>query len=64
MEGVAELREWVAGIARSGGCAAVHRRVGQDDGVLFVALPAWVRNEMKTVETEIKYAGYLEQQKK
>ena len=29
-----------------------------------VKLPAWVRNEMKTVETEIKYAGYLEQQKK
>lgn len=28
------------------------------------ALPAWVRNEMKTVETEIKYAGYLEQQRK
>jgi tRNA uridine 5-carboxymethylaminomethyl modification enzyme len=27
-------------------------------------LPAWVRNEMKTVETEIKYAGYLEQQRK
>ena len=27
-------------------------------------LPAWVRNEMKTVETEIKYAGYLQQQKK
>ena len=27
-------------------------------------LPAWVRNEMKTVETEIKYAGYLEQQKR
>jgi len=26
--------------------------------------PAWVRNEMKTVETEIKYAGYLEQQRK
>ena len=26
--------------------------------------PAWVRNEMKTVETEIKYAGYLEQQKR
>ncbi|MEO6816753.1 MAG: tRNA uridine-5-carboxymethylaminomethyl(34) synthesis enzyme MnmG [Edaphobacter sp.] len=25
-------------------------------------LPAWVRNEMKTVETEIKYAGYLDQQ--
>ena len=28
------------------------------------ALPGWVRNEMKTVETEIKYAGYLEQQRK
>jgi tRNA uridine 5-carboxymethylaminomethyl modification enzyme len=28
------------------------------------ALPAWVRNEMKTVETEIKYAGYLSQQNK
>ncbi|HEX3572409.1 MAG TPA: tRNA uridine-5-carboxymethylaminomethyl(34) synthesis enzyme MnmG [Acidobacteriaceae bacterium] len=27
-------------------------------------LPAWVRNEMKTVETEIKYAGYLDQQKR
>jgi tRNA U34 5-carboxymethylaminomethyl modifying enzyme MnmG/GidA len=27
-------------------------------------IPAWVRNEMKSVETEIKYAGYLEQQKK
>jgi tRNA uridine 5-carboxymethylaminomethyl modification enzyme len=27
-------------------------------------LPVWVRNEMKTVETEIKYAGYLDQQRK
>ncbi|WP_213805310.1 tRNA uridine-5-carboxymethylaminomethyl(34) synthesis enzyme MnmG [Granulicella sp. dw_53] len=27
-------------------------------------LPAWVRNEMKTVETEIKYSGYLDQQRK
>jgi tRNA uridine 5-carboxymethylaminomethyl modification enzyme len=27
-------------------------------------VPAWVRNEMKTVETEIKFAGYLEQQKR
>jgi len=27
-------------------------------------LPAWVRNEMKTVETEIKYAGYLDQQRR
>ena len=31
----------------------------------FVArLPAWVRNEMKTVETEIKYSGYLDQQRR
>ncbi|MDE3105048.1 MAG: tRNA uridine-5-carboxymethylaminomethyl(34) synthesis enzyme MnmG [Acidobacteriota bacterium] len=27
-------------------------------------LPAWVRNEIKTVETEIKYAGYLDQQRR
>jgi tRNA uridine 5-carboxymethylaminomethyl modification enzyme len=28
------------------------------------ALPAAARNEMKTVETEIKYSGYLDQQRK
>ena len=27
-------------------------------------LPAWVRNEMKTLETEIKYSGYLDQQRR
>jgi len=27
-------------------------------------LTAWVRNEMKTVETEIKYSGYLDQQRR
>ena len=27
-------------------------------------LPVWVRNEMKTVETEIKYEGYLLQQQR
>jgi tRNA uridine 5-carboxymethylaminomethyl modification enzyme len=27
-------------------------------------LPAWVRNEMKSVETEIKYSGYLDQQRR
>ena len=27
-------------------------------------LPAWVRNELKTVETTIKFAGYLAQQQK
>jgi len=29
-----------------------------------LALPAWVRNEMKTVETGIKFAGYLAQQQR
>jgi tRNA uridine 5-carboxymethylaminomethyl modification enzyme len=28
------------------------------------ALPAWVRNELKTVETTIKFAGYLAQQQR
>jgi tRNA uridine 5-carboxymethylaminomethyl modification enzyme len=43
----------------------------QDELAVWVAaqttvghLPVWVRNEMKTVETEIKYAGYLDQQRK
>ena len=67
MEDVPELREWV-GTGRSKGnppFAKGPQRMGHpldhpDSG----RLPAWVRNEMKTVETEIKYAGYLEQQKK
>jgi tRNA uridine 5-carboxymethylaminomethyl modification enzyme len=29
-----------------------------------LSIPAWVRNEMKTVETEIKYSGYLDQQRR
>ena len=33
-------------------------------GVVVGRLPAWVRNEMKTVETEIKYSGYLDQQRR
>jgi tRNA uridine 5-carboxymethylaminomethyl modification enzyme len=37
-------------------------RYGAPDSV--ARLPAWVRNEMKTVETEIKYAGYLDQQRR
>jgi tRNA uridine 5-carboxymethylaminomethyl modification enzyme len=31
---------------------------------LSPTLPAWVRNEMKTVETGIKFAGYLAQQQR
>jgi tRNA uridine 5-carboxymethylaminomethyl modification enzyme len=47
----ATLGDWVAAmdaVAASGG----------------PQLPAWVRNEMKTVETEIKYSGYLDQQRR
>jgi tRNA uridine 5-carboxymethylaminomethyl modification enzyme len=54
MERAPELREWV----REPALAELGR------GTRNFRLPAWVRNEMKTVETEIKYAGYLEQQKK
>jgi tRNA uridine 5-carboxymethylaminomethyl modification enzyme len=31
---------------------------------LGARLPSWVRNEMKTVETETKYSGYLDQQRR
>ena len=44
----AMLADWVAAMDSAGGSR----------------LPAWVRNEMKTVETEIKYAGYLDQQRR
>jgi tRNA uridine 5-carboxymethylaminomethyl modification enzyme len=44
----AVLEEWVAAMDSAGGSR----------------LPAWVRNEMKTVETEIKYSGYLDQQRR
>ena len=41
---------------------AIEARAAAEGGV--AKLPAWVRNEWKTVETEIKYAGYLEQQRR
>jgi tRNA uridine 5-carboxymethylaminomethyl modification enzyme len=47
----AVLTEWVAAIDASAAAGSSH-------------LPAWVRNEMKTVETEIKYSGYLDQQRR
>ena len=50
MNGKPELAPWVAALHASPKNGA--------------PLPAWVRNEMKTVETEIKYAGYLQQQRK
>jgi tRNA uridine 5-carboxymethylaminomethyl modification enzyme len=50
MAGNSELAPWLAGLP--------------DMSMKETPLPAWVRNEMKTVETEIKYAGYLQQQRK
>ncbi len=35
-----------------------------DLGTALPTLPTWIRNEWKTVETEIKYAGYLSQQQR
>jgi tRNA uridine 5-carboxymethylaminomethyl modification enzyme len=69
VEGVAELQVWVGALRCEGNppFAMEPQRMGhpaKGDNVRSAALPAWVRNEMKTVETEIKYAGYLEQQKK
>jgi tRNA uridine 5-carboxymethylaminomethyl modification enzyme len=37
---------------------------GSSPEAVFPGLSAAARNEMKTVETEIKYAGYLDQQRK
>jgi tRNA uridine 5-carboxymethylaminomethyl modification enzyme len=67
MKGVEELREWVAGVkdgraAHDSHLSAIKPR--EDGAPSSAKIPAWVRNEMKTVETEIKYAGYMEQQKK
>ena len=66
MEGVAEFEVWVeAGRASYIPSFAMGPQRMRHLGVLGdVRMPAWLRNEMKTVETEIKYAGYLEQQKR
>jgi tRNA uridine 5-carboxymethylaminomethyl modification enzyme len=66
MESVAELRNWVEA-ARASYIPPMTMEpswMGHPNGLRGARLPAWVRNEMKTVETEIKYAGYLEQQRK
>ncbi len=49
MRALPELAPWVAALS-----AANYPQT----------LPAWVRNEMKTVETGIKFAGYLAQQQR
>jgi tRNA uridine 5-carboxymethylaminomethyl modification enzyme len=48
---VPELASWVAAVV-----AVDYDQTG--------TLPVWVRNEMKTVETGIKFAGYLAQQQR
>jgi tRNA uridine 5-carboxymethylaminomethyl modification enzyme len=64
---------WVSAMDRLSGGAEESGRASHDAHISesrygapgFVArLPAWVRNEMKTVETEIKYSGYLDQQRR
>jgi tRNA uridine 5-carboxymethylaminomethyl modification enzyme len=45
------LADWVAAIDSAAASSGLR-------------VPAWVRNEMKTVETEIKYSGYLDQQRR
>jgi tRNA uridine 5-carboxymethylaminomethyl modification enzyme len=71
MEGVPELSEWIGNPPMTippQRAKTAHWEprmkpswMGHPDSA---HLPAWVRNEMKTVETEIKYAGYLQQQRK
>ena len=39
-------------------------RVGHPSSEMWRSLPSVLRNEVRAVETEIKFAGYLEQQKK
>src|SRR5581483_4711216 len=51
LQGTPDLARWAAALEAAG--------YGRGE-----PLPVWVRNEMKTVETGIKFAGYLAQQQK
>jgi tRNA uridine 5-carboxymethylaminomethyl modification enzyme len=64
MERVPELGAWIEHAASRRVSESASRGGRAEASVDEPRLPAWVRNEMKTVETEIKYAGYLQQQKK
>src|ERR1700738_2962536 len=63
---------WVAAMdATSASASSIHPTPSDTagkDGVPgdsdSARLPAWVRNEMKTPETEIKYSGYLDQERR
>ena len=61
----AGLEVWAAAIESGRPSDDAHTSESMYGAPGFVAaLPAWVRNEMKTVETEIKYSGYLDQQRR
>jgi tRNA uridine 5-carboxymethylaminomethyl modification enzyme len=67
IEANSELAVWVQAVRAVYGPPTTMEpsSMGHPGGAMAtVKLPAWVRNEMKTVETEIKYAGYLDQQRK
>jgi tRNA uridine 5-carboxymethylaminomethyl modification enzyme len=51
------------GTVEAPGFSPVNKTV-TEKGPSGPAIPAHVRNELKSVETEIKYSGYLDQQKK
>jgi tRNA uridine 5-carboxymethylaminomethyl modification enzyme len=68
-----EFKEWVSAMDGVSADTTENGRASQDAPnsearygapVSVARLPAWVRNEMKTVETEIKYSGYLDQQRR
>ncbi|MGE5323987.1 MAG: FAD-dependent oxidoreductase, partial [Actinomycetota bacterium] len=71
-EGRSDARTNSGGADPSPGRTSIYKQeaagaeAGVRDGASWesITLPAAARNEMKTVETEIKYAGYLDQQKK
>ncbi len=57
------LREWAASANADPSTASADADSAQDDSHLRIARAA-MRNEARAVETEIKFAGYLDQQKK
>ena len=66
-----ELAPWLANTRTANDSGLSFRSMAEESASACAATPkdeshlsAWVRNEMKTVETEIKYAGYLQQQRK
>jgi tRNA uridine 5-carboxymethylaminomethyl modification enzyme len=56
LERTPELAPWLAALRTA--------NPGGTDPDPRLTLPAWVRNEMKTVETSIKFSGYLAQQQR